>query len=66
MCLQVIQLHHLLYFAQRFIPTNHTYGIQISAARIIDSEAQGDQIMISEGVRERFKNTITQIASMCG
>jgi len=31
----------------------------ISAARIIKSEAQGDQIMISEGVRDRFKNTIS-------
>jgi hypothetical protein len=30
----------------------------ISAAKIIESEAQGDQVMISEGVRDRFKNTI--------
>jgi hypothetical protein len=66
MCLQVIQFHYLLYYAQQYLPTNHTYGIKISATRIIESEAQGDQIMISEGVRDRFKNTISWIASLCG
>jgi hypothetical protein len=59
MCLQVIQFHHLLYYAQRYLPTNHTYEIKISASRIIESEEKGNQIMISEGVRDRFKNTIT-------